>query len=72
MSKPTCVTDTAERLVERRLSGVIMDRQESMVALLGHGHEFVKTTFYHPTFCHHCTDLLWGLRNQGVVCQSEW
>ena len=66
-----CVTETADQLVERRLSGVIMDRQESMTALLGHGHEFVKTTFYQPTFCHHCTDMLWGLRNQGVVCESE-
>lgn len=65
------VSGTAEQLVERRLSGVIMERQESMAALLGHGHEFVKTTFYQPTFCHHCTDMLWGLRNQGVVCESE-
>lgn len=65
------VSGTAEQLVERRLSGVIMERQESMATLLGHGHEFVKTTFYQPTFCHHCTDMLWGLRNQGIVCESE-
>ena len=70
MSK-SCATESAERIVERRLSGVIMDRQESLVTLLGHGHEFVRTTFYQPTFCHHCTDMLWGLRNQGIVCESE-
>lgn len=38
--------------------------------LLGHGqgHQFAKKTFFQPTFCHHCTELLWGLKNQGLKC----
>ena len=56
--------------VERRLSSC-MDRQESRTALIGHGHDFQKTTFHKLTYCHFCTDLLWGLSGQGFVCQGE-
>ncbi|CAI8043579.1 Diacylglycerol kinase theta, partial [Geodia barretti] len=34
----------------------------------GQGHEFVKKTFFQPTFCHHCAELLWGLKGQGMKC----
>ena len=37
----------------------------------GHGHSFVKKTFHKPTYCHHCTDMLWGLIGQGLVCEGE-
>lgn len=35
----------------------------------GHGHFFTKKTFHKPTYCHHCTDMLWGLIGQGFVCE---
>ncbi|KAJ8321813.1 hypothetical protein KUTeg_000284 [Tegillarca granosa] len=35
----------------------------------GHGHFFVKKTFHKPTYCHHCTDMLWGLIGQGFICE---
>ncbi|BFZ21453.1 hypothetical protein BsWGS_24491 [Bradybaena similaris] len=38
-------------------------------ALNGHGHFFVKKTFHKPTYCHHCTDILWGLIGVGYVCE---
>ncbi|XP_022248102.1 diacylglycerol kinase theta-like, partial [Limulus polyphemus] len=34
-----------------------------------HGHFFVKKTFHKPTYCHHCTDMLWGLIGQGYICE---
>jgi len=33
-------------------------------------HSFKKKTFNKPTYCQHCTDMLWGLTNQGVQCQG--
>lgn len=36
----------------------------------GHGHFFVRKTFHKPTYCHHCTDMLWGLIGQGFVCEG--
>lgn len=33
------------------------------------GHRFVRKTFTRPTYCHHCTDMLWGLMNQGLICE---
>ena len=35
------------------------------------GHRFDRKTFTRPTYCHHCTDLLWGLTNQGLICEGE-
>nr|CAH7752083.1 unnamed protein product [Callosobruchus chinensis] len=34
-----------------------------------HGHHFCKKTFHKPTYCHHCTDMLWGLIQQGFTCE---
>uniref|UniRef100_A0A1I8Q3K6 Diacylglycerol kinase n=1 Tax=Stomoxys calcitrans TaxID=35570 RepID=A0A1I8Q3K6_STOCA len=34
------------------------------------GHTFVKKNFHKPTYCHHCSDLLWfGLIGQGYICE---
>ena len=37
----------------------------------GHGHSFSKKTFHKPTYCHHCTDMLWGLIQQGYICEGN-
>ncbi|KAK9758856.1 Ras association (RalGDS/AF-6) domain [Popillia japonica] len=34
-----------------------------------HGHSFSKKTFHKPTYCHHCSDMLWGLIQQGFICE---
>ncbi|KAF5277357.1 hypothetical protein FQA39_LY06170 [Lamprigera yunnana] len=34
-----------------------------------HGHSFGKKTFHKPTYCHHCGDMLWGLIQQGFICE---
>lgn len=36
-----------------------------------HGHFFCKKTFHRPSYCHHCTDMLWGLIGQGYMCEGE-
>jgi len=36
-----------------------------------HGHFFCKKTFHRPTYCHHCTDILWGLIGQGYMCEGD-
>lgn len=35
------------------------------------GHNFQKKTFHKPTYCHHCSDLLWGLIGQGYICEGK-
>lgn len=35
---------------------------------LNSAHHFEKTTYYRPTFCHHCTKLLVGIYKQGEQC----
>lgn len=37
----------------------------------GHGHTFAKKTFHKPTYCHGCTDMLWGIIQQGHICEGE-
>ena len=36
-----------------------------------HGHSFEKKTFRKPTFCHHCSDFIWGFTNQGSICKGS-
>uniref|UniRef100_A0A1B0FEZ8 Phorbol-ester/DAG-type domain-containing protein n=1 Tax=Glossina morsitans morsitans TaxID=37546 RepID=A0A1B0FEZ8_GLOMM len=34
------------------------------------GHTFVKKNFHKPTYCHHCSDLLWfAVIGQGYICE---
>ncbi|XP_064489647.1 ras guanyl-releasing protein 3-like isoform X1 [Ornithodoros turicata] len=33
-------------------------------------HDFHETTYFRPTFCIHCTGLLWGLIKQGFKCRK--
>uniref|UniRef100_H2YQA9 RAS guanyl releasing protein 3 n=1 Tax=Ciona savignyi TaxID=51511 RepID=H2YQA9_CIOSA len=33
-------------------------------------HDFIETTFFHPTFCEECEKLLWGLVKQGWKCKG--
>ena len=40
--------------------------------LMAGGHSFTKKTFHKPTYCHHCTDLLWGILQQGSICEGEY
>ena len=44
--------------------------QDSLECEQGHGHSYIKKTFHKPTYCHHCTDMLWGLIGQGYVCEG--
>jgi len=37
----------------------------------GHGHFFSKKTWHRPIYCHHCTDMLWGLIGQGYLCEGK-
>lgn len=36
-----------------------------------HGHYFLKKNFHKPSYCHHCSDLVWGLLGQGFVCEGN-
>ena len=48
-----------------------LSSQETLSVGLGMGHDFQKKTYYQPTYCHQCAELLWGLRGQGFQCKGE-
>ena len=33
-------------------------------------HIFEKKTYFQPTYCQHCTKMLWGLKEQGLECRG--
>ena len=45
--------------------------QEAVTVGQSMGHEFIRKTYFQPTFCHHCTELLWGFKGQGFQCSGE-
>ncbi|KAL1492011.1 hypothetical protein ABEB36_012517 [Hypothenemus hampei] len=49
------------------MAGSAVDQASACV--VAHGHAFLKKTFHKPTYCHHCGDMLWGLIQQGFVCE---
>ncbi|XP_076252006.1 diacylglycerol kinase theta isoform X5 [Rhynchophorus ferrugineus] len=49
------------------MAGSAVDQASACV--VAHGHAFHKKTFHKPTYCHHCGDMLWGLIQQGFVCE---
>ncbi|CAH1127087.1 unnamed protein product [Ceutorhynchus assimilis] len=49
------------------MAGSAVDQASACV--VAHGHGFQKKTFHKPTYCHHCGDMLWGLIQQGFVCE---
>ena len=44
------------------------DKKDPLLTASKMGHEFKKRTFYKPTYCQHCSEMLWGLINQGYQC----
>lgn len=56
---------------ERPRSGSGIMSPPSPPVTANHGHTFSKKTFHKPTYCHHCTDMLWGLIQQGYICEGE-
>lgn len=53
----------------RRLSTPMLE--EAFQAHGQSGHRLTKKTFTRPTYCHHCTEMLWGFTNQGYVCEGK-
>uniref|UniRef100_A0A1X7V9D8 Diacylglycerol kinase n=1 Tax=Amphimedon queenslandica TaxID=400682 RepID=A0A1X7V9D8_AMPQE len=42
--------------------------KDPLTAAVKTGHEFKVKSYYKPTYCHQCSELLWGLMNQGYQC----
>ena len=45
--------------------------KDPLTAAVKTGHEFKVKSYYKPTYCHHCSELLWGLMNQGYQCTGK-
>lgn len=48
-----------------------LNESEAITVGQGLGHDFAKKTFFHPTYCHYCSEMLWGLKGQGYACKGE-
>lgn len=48
-----------------------LNEEEAITVGMGIGHDFAKKTFFQPTYCHFCSELLWGLKSQGFMCKGK-
>ena len=67
--KPSSCCASPARGVARRKMATGGDDPWPMTG--SHGHYFLKKNFHKPSYCHHCSDLVWGLLGQGYVCEGK-
>ena len=48
-----------------------LNAEETITVGMSLGHDFAKKTFFQPTYCHYCSELLWGIKHQGFMCKGE-
>ena len=48
-----------------------LNEDEAVTVGQGFGHDFAKKTFFQPTHCHFCSELLWGFKGQGYSCKGK-
>ncbi len=56
--------------ISNNTSSTSMSNLTSEQQPIGNGHFFTKKNFHKPTYCHHCTEMLWGLIGQGFICEG--
>ena len=49
-----------------------LSAEEAVTVGEGLGHSFGKKTFFQPTYCQFCSEMLWGIKGQGFACAGEW
>ena len=49
-----------------------LNEDEVVTVGQGMGHQFVKKTFFHAAHCQHCSEILWGIRGQGYICEGNF
>eukprot|EP00123_Amoebidium_parasiticum_P022644 comp91714_c0_seq1/m.48580 comp91714_c0_seq1/g.48580 ORF comp91714_c0_seq1/g.48580 comp91714_c0_seq1/m.48580 type:complete len:185 (-) comp91714_c0_seq1:75-629(-) len=61
--------------VKRRTSqahtgGEMLDKEKLVLELLSYKHHLSTTTYFSPTYCANCDELLKGIMRQGVQCSK--
>lgn len=70
ISAPALIVDTGSKPKPKAKAPLPFTEEETLTIGQGMGHEFVRKTYFQPTYCHHCADMLWGLKGQGFQCKG--
>lgn len=70
ISAPSLFVDDAVGTKRAPKAPMPLNMGEAITVGLGLGHDFAKKTFFQPTYCHYCSEMLWGIKSQGCVCKG--
>lgn len=70
ISAPALMVDPGTKPKPKAKAPLPFTEEEALTIGQGMGHEFVRKTYFQPTYCHHCADMLWGLKGQGFQCKG--
>ena len=71
ISAPSLFADQDEEGKPIPKAPMPLNEEEAITVGMGIGHDFAKKTFFQPTYCHYCSELLWGLKGQGLMCKGK-
>ena len=48
-----------------------LNEDEVVTVGQGLGHQFVKKNYFQATYCHYCSELVWGIKGPGYCCEGS-
>lgn len=71
ISAPSLFTEDGGEVKTPPKAPMPLNAEEVITVGQGLGHSFAKKSFFQPSYCHFCSEMLWGIKSQGYMCKGR-